>query len=447
VAAGSQHDGDPVLRTAAWLQGETRMKSLAENSRFGRRTALKAAAGASIATALPLPTIISAQAAEPVRIGVIIGLTGSAAVAGNDGVKAMQLAAEEVNRAGGVLGRPIELIVEDDEGRPKSGVEAANKLADVNKVPVCVGGYQSSIALPVGKVLNEKRVVWITDATTNDLKTVGPYLFNVAGIAEQAVALVDFVKADKPSAKKLTGIFQNNPIGQDRAKVSEKRAKELGLEWIPALLYQPGASDFRTELQQTMSSGADAILTDIYDSDAPIIQRQLVELGMGDFSNTYSYNPGAYGTLEPNLIEGIKGLNYITGGIRAEAFNKRFMEKNGGKLYTDAWSPPFYDAVWIASTAINLANSLEPKKIRDAMFPAAYHYLGISGNGDKGFNKYGMQASDQYMKQTYKSGKLVALSEGPENVVVFRYSDDQGQPLQFAPSEEDFQKLYADYKP
>jgi hypothetical protein len=51
------------------------------------------------------------------------------------------------------------------------------------------------------------------------------------------------------------------------------------------------------------------------------------------------------------------------------------------------------------------------------------------------------------MKQTYKSGKLVALSEGPENVVVFRYSDDQGQPLQFAPSEEDFQKLYADYKP
>jgi branched-chain amino acid transport system substrate-binding protein len=411
------------------------------NNCLGRRVALKAAAGIGFATALPIPTIVAAQSSDPVRIGVIIGLTGPAAVAGTDGAKSMQIAADEINKAGGVLGRKLELIVEDDEGRPKSGVEAANKLADVDKVPVCVGGYQSSIALPVGKILNDKKVVWITDATTNELKTVGPYLFNTAGIAEQAVALVDFVKVDKPSAKKLTGIFQNNPIGQDRAKVSEKRATELGLEWIPALLYQSGASDFRTELQQIMAAGADAILTDIYDSDAPIIQRQLVELGMGDFSNTYSYNPGAYGTLEPNLIEGIKGLNYITGGTRAAAFNKKFQVANN-RLYTDAWSPPFYDAVWIAATAINLANSLDGAKIRDAMWPASYHYLGVSGNGDKGFNKYGMQASDQYAKQVFKGGKLINMSDGPENVVVFRYADDQGDPLQFAPSEEDFKKLY-----
>jgi ABC-type branched-subunit amino acid transport system substrate-binding protein len=246
---------------------------------------------------------------------------------------------------------------------------------------------------------------------------------------------------------KLTGIFQNNPIGQDREKVSEKRAKELGLEWLPALLYQPGATDFRTELQGIVGLGADAILTDIYDSDAPIIQRQLVELGMGDFSNTYSYNPGAYGTLEPQLIEGIKGLNYITGGIRAAAFGKKFEEENG-HIYTDAWGgPPFYDALWIVATAINLANSLDRKKIRDAMFPAAYHYFGVSGNGDKGFNKWGMQASDQYEKLGYKGGKMVPLSEGSDNIVVFRYADDQGTPLQFAPSEEEFQQLFPNYKP
>ena len=112
-------------------------------------------------------------------------------------------------------------------------MEAANKLADVDNVAACIGAYQCSIALPVGRVLNDKGVVWVTAATTNDLKTVGPYVFNTAGIAEQAVALVDFVKADRPDAKKLTGIFENNPIGQDRQKVSEKRAKELGLEWLP----------------------------------------------------------------------------------------------------------------------------------------------------------------------------------------------------------------------
>jgi branched-chain amino acid transport system substrate-binding protein len=414
---------------------------------IGRRSILKGAVAAAGATAMPLSIAAHAQSREPVKIGVIIGLTGSAAVAGNDSYKAIQLATEEVNQAGGVLGRPITLIAEDDEGRPKSGVEAANKLADVDNVAACIGAYQSSIALPVGRLLNDKGVVWVTDATTNDLKTVGPYCFDTAGIAEQAVALVDFVKSDKPNAKKLTGIFENNPIGQDRQKVSEKRAKELGLEWLPALLYTPGAADFRTELQGVVGLNADAILTDIYDNDAPIIQRQLVELGMGDFGKVYSYNPGAYGTLEPNLTEGIKGLNYITGGIRAAAFGKKFQEKYG-HIYTDAWGgPPFYDALWIVATAINLANSLDRKKIRDCLWPAAYHYFGVSGNGDKGFNKWGKQASDQYEKLVYKGGKMAPLSTGPDNVMVFRYSDDQGTPLQFAPSEQEFQQLYPAYKP
>jgi branched-chain amino acid transport system substrate-binding protein len=421
------------------------MTNVRRGPALGRRSALKAAAALGATAALP-SGVARAQSGEPVKIGVLIGLTGPAAVAGNDGYRSMQIAEEEINKAGGVLGRPLQLVAEDDEGRPKSGVEAAHKLADIDNVAAVVGGYQSSIALPVGQVLNEKKVVWVTDATTNDLKTVGPYCFNTAGIAEQAVALVDFVKADRPSAMRLTGIFPNNPIGQDRAKVSEQRAQELGLEWLPALLYQSGAGDFRTELQQVAGAGADAILTDIYDSDAPIIQRQLVELGMGDFTNTYSYNPGAYGTLEPNLIEGIKGLNYITGGARAAAFNDKFTELHG-KLYTDAWGPPFYDAVWIVALAINLANSLDRTKIRDAMWPAAYHYLGVSGAGDKGFNQWGMQASDQYEKLVFKDGKQVRLSEGPENVVVFRYADDQGQPLQFAPNEEELQKLYPNYTP
>ena len=83
----------------------------------------------------------AAQQGEPVKIGVLIGLTGSSAVAGNDSYKCMQIAAEEVNAAGGVLGRPIKLVVQDDEGRPKAGVDGANLLGDVEKVGVAIGGY------------------------------------------------------------------------------------------------------------------------------------------------------------------------------------------------------------------------------------------------------------------------------------------------------------------
>ena len=393
-------------------------------------------AGAALA-AMMLPGL--AQAADPVNIGILFGLTGSAAVSCQESLNAVKLAVEEINKAGGVLGRPIKLIVEDDEGRPNSAIQAANKLADVDKVPVVIGGYQSSTALPAGKVFNSKNVVFVVDATTNDLQNVGPYLFDTAGLADQAAALIDFVKTDLPNAKKLAGLFENNPIGQDRSKVSEARAKQLGMEYVHAMLYEVGAKDFRAELTKLMASNPDAIVTDIYDKDAEIIQRQLYEMGTTDFSKFYSYNLGAFGSLDAKLTEGMKGVDYATSGQRSADFKARYTAAYG-KSYTDAWAPPFYDAMWIVATAINLANSLEPQKIRDALWPAAYVYQGVSSNGDKAFNMYGKQPTDTTHPLVFKQGKAVPYGSG--GLIVFRYPDDRGIARQFAPTEEEFKKLY-----
>jgi branched-chain amino acid transport system substrate-binding protein len=380
-----------------------------------------------------------ARAADPVNIGVLFGLTGSAAVSCQESLNAVKLAVDEINKAGGVLGRPIKLIVEDDEGRPNQAIQAANKLADVDKVPVVIGGYQSSTALPAGKVFNGKNVVFVVDATTNDLQNVGPYLFDVAGLADQAAALIDFVKTDLPNGKRLAGLFENNPIGQDRSKVSEARAKQLGLDYVHAMLYEVGAKDFRAELTKLMASNPDAIVTDIYDKDAEIIQRQLYEMGTTDFSKFYSYNLGAFGSLDAKLTEGMKGVDYATSGMRSADFKARYTAAYG-KSYTDAWAPPFYDATWIVATAINLANSLDPQKIRDALWPAAYIYQGVSSNGDKAFNQYGKQPTDTTHPLVFKQGKAVPYGTG--GLIVFRYADDRGIARQFAPTEEEFKKLY-----
>ncbi len=383
-----------------------------------------------------------AQQGESVKIGVIIGLTGSAAVAGNDSYKSMQIAAEEINRAGGVLGRPLQLVVQDDEGRPPAGVAAANKLADVDRVVAAVGGYQSSIALPVGQVLNKKGVVWVTDATTDDLKKVGPYVFDVAQLADQAVSLVDFAKADM-HGKRIAGLFENNPVGQSRDRDSRIRAGQLGLQWVHSMLYQVGGKDFRTALQQLLATKPDAILTDIYDADAAIIQRQLVEMGVTDFSKFYSYNLGAFGTLPANEVEGMKGINYVTQGPRAAAFTQKYVAKYG-KVYTDAWAPPFYDAVWIVARAIQQVNSLDRKKVRDAMWSAAYNYLGVSGTGDKGFNMWGKQAADQEEELVYHDGKEVPYSVPGRrlNILEYRYPGPEGVVLQFAPGLAQLKTMY-----
>jgi branched-chain amino acid transport system substrate-binding protein len=405
----------------------------------GYSGALIAAAAIGRARAATPPT------GEPVKFGVLVGLTGPSAVAGNACYQCMQIAADEVNAAGGVLGRPIKLVVQDDEGRPKAAVDAANLLSDVEKVPLAIGGYSSSTALPAGQVFNQKSVIWVTDATTNKLKTVGPFCFDTAGLADQAAGLVDFVKADHPGnpGLKLAGIFENNPIGQDRDTVSRERTKELGLAWQHSMLYQVGAGDFRAELQKLIDSKPDAILTDVYDNDAQVMQKQLYELGMTDFSSIYSYNLSAYSTLDPSLTNGMKGLDYVTSGPRADEFLKRYVARFG-KPPSDAWAPPFYDAVWIAAIAVNMANSLDSSRIRDMMWPSAYHTLGVSGQGDKGFNMYGKQAADQGMGQMYKDGKYVDYTpkSSRSNLVVFRYSNEEGIVLDKAPSAEEFKKLY-----
>src|ERR1700745_541880 len=128
-------------------------------------------AGAACA-ALMLPGL--GQAADPVNIGVLFGLTGTAAVSCQESLNSVKLAVSEINKAGGVLGRQINLIVEDDEGRPNAAIQAANKLADIDKVPVVIGGYQSSTALPAGKGFNNKNVVFVVDAQTKHPQAVGP---------------------------------------------------------------------------------------------------------------------------------------------------------------------------------------------------------------------------------------------------------------------------------
>jgi branched-chain amino acid transport system substrate-binding protein len=383
-----------------------------------------------------------AQSKEPVKIGVLLGLTGTASVACADSLNAIKLAVEEINHAGGVLGRPIQIIVEDDEGRPNAGIQAANKLADVDKVPVVLGGYQSSIALPAAKVFNAKRLVFVTDATTNEIKRVGPYIFDTAGLADQSAALIDFVKADKPEVKRTAGLFPNNPIGQDRSTVSKRRSEELGLQYVHAALYEIGAKDFRADLNQLMATKPDAITTDIYVKDAEIIQRQLYEMGMTKFDMFYSFNLGAFNTLDAKFTEGMKGIDYATSGLRSDDWTKRYVTAYG-KPASDAWAAPFYDGAWIVAIAANMANSLDPTAIRNAMWPASYLFQGVSSNGDKGFNMLGMQPTDTTYPLYFRDGKMVRYEQpGKSNLVTFRFSGEEGIARQFAPSEEEFKKLH-----
>jgi len=393
--------------------------------------------------------VFAAEKKTPVVVGANLPMTGPSARTGLECWRSIQLAVEEINEAGGVLGRPLKVILEDNESRPKSGVDAAHKLVEIDRVPAVIGGYCSSQAFPVGGYLNSVGIPFITTATTEKLRYIGPYVFNAACTASQQLSLVDFALQDL-GAKKIASITQNNPIGQDRAKYSKKYIDTIpGVEQINTVLYEVGKKDYRAEIMRTFEGNPDAILADIYAKDARIIFKQAYEMGYTDEpeerAKWYQYAIGAViasGLGEP--IEGQKGQDYgatIFGG-RGPDFTKAFTEMFGERPI-NVWANSFYDAAWILAIAINMASSTEPDAIRDALYPAGWVYVGIGDLGYKEFDIYGMQATVAFQNVHIVNGEIVPYEKlGIEKVIKFHHPGEMGIGRRTAPTQEEIERIY-----
>jgi branched-chain amino acid transport system substrate-binding protein len=121
-----------------------------------------------------------ASAADTFKIGALVPITGTQAVMAEDLATGLKLAEEEVNAAGGVLGKPIEVIIEDTETRPAPGMDAARKLIDVDKVSVITGGFSSGVSLPIAKYAQGKGILFVVAVPTSPLfADVGDYIFMI----------------------------------------------------------------------------------------------------------------------------------------------------------------------------------------------------------------------------------------------------------------------------
>jgi branched-chain amino acid transport system substrate-binding protein len=230
-------------------------------------------------TSVGLP--ISGIAKEPVVIGSISPLTGTNAVQGYDMKNAEQLAMEEVNAAGGVLGRPLKILFEDSESRPKGGIDAAHKLVEVNKVPAIVGAYSSGISLPTGEYTNAQKVVQVGVASTSPgLRKIGPYYFNSIGLDEViGTELAKFAMEDS-GAKRFASITVNNPFGIGIEIWSKAYVEQYGGEVVTLVRYDERKPDYRAEIERLFSKKPEAIFFTAYGTESKLILKQAYEMGL-----------------------------------------------------------------------------------------------------------------------------------------------------------------------
>ena len=356
----------------------------------------------------------SVSAAETFKVGILCPITGTQAVMSEDLMTGFKLAQEEINAAGGVLGKQVELIIEDTETRPAPGMDAARKLIDVDKVQVISGGFSSGVALPIAKYCQEKGILAVFQPPTSPLfREVGDYIFltNVLDNYKGRV-IADFAIQDS-GKKKFATMFMNNAFGKMLMKESLKNLKELDAEIVTEVVYELNKVDYKAELQRLFAKKPEAVIATFYAKEGMVAAKQAYEMGLLDVNKVPWYVPEMTSSFAsavkeiPQVVEGIKGLNPLDpGALYIEKFKKKL-----GRDPITAYAAMNYDALILIAMAANFAQSTDPKAIRDNMRNIDDWYKGQSTGGDKRFDEDGMQGFGQYEHVIVKDGKIVSYKK------------------------------------
>ena len=318
-------------------------------------------------------------AAEPIRIGEYASLTGKEAAYGETSHKGIVLAVDEINAAGGVLGRPLELITADNQSKQGESATAVKKLISRDKVVAILGEVASIRSLEAAPVIQGAKIPMVSSASVNSKVTeVGDYIFRVCFVDSfEGNVLAKFAK-EHLGAKKvaiLTSVSNAYSVGM--TNVFKKRFLADGGAVVAEQKYSEGDKDFRAQLTAVKAAGADAIFASGYYTEAALICVQARQLGL----NVPIF--GGDGWDAPPLLEiggaAMEGTYFCAHyspedpSSAVQGFNQRYQARWGS--VPDAWAALGYDSVLVLADAIKRAGSAEPKAIRDALaqtkdFPA-----------------------------------------------------------------------------
>jgi len=329
--------------------------------------------------ALPASPLFGADA---IKVGEYASLTGKEASFGQYSHNGVALAVEEINARGGVLGRPIELISEDDQSRPGQAATVVQKLISRDQVVAVLGEVASSRSLEAAPICQARKIPMISPASTNpDVTEKGDYIFRVCFTDTfQGRLLADFA-AKTLKAKKvavLKDVKSDYSMGLARNFLAGARA--LGIETALERDFSGGDKDFKAQLTAIRSSNPDAVFVPAYYTDVGLIIRQARSLGIkvplfgGD---------GWESTATPQVAGSAAEGTYFSTHFsvddqrpEVQEFVKKFKAKYG--VPPDAMAALGYDSAAILADALRRAGSTDPAKLRDAI-AATKDFAAVTG--------------------------------------------------------------------
>lgn len=322
------------------------------------------------------------KAADPIKIGHYGSMTGSEATFGQSTDRGIRLAIDELNAAGGVLGRTIELITYDTRGDSGEAGKAVTRLVSSDKVVAVLGEVASSLSLAGGAVCQQFKVPMISPSSTNPRVTVGrDYVFRVCFTDDfQAYGLAKFAKENLKASKVAILYDQKQAYSKGLRDEFTKAFKKLGGEIVSDQAYSGGDQDFSAQLSNIRSTNAEVLLAPGYYTDGAAIAIQARKLGMkmpllgGD-----GWDSEQLGKIAGDSIIGSFYSNHSAPDQpEMKGFVEKYKAKHAGQV-PDALAGLGYDAVYLLADAIKRANGVAGPALRDAIASTA-NFPGVTGS-------------------------------------------------------------------
>jgi branched-chain amino acid transport system substrate-binding protein len=360
---------------------------------------LSLALAGAVATA---STLGAAQAADPIQIGVIANLTGQDVKTSVQMVRGVELAADDINAAGGINGQQIKLIVEDSEYRAQEALNAATKLYTVDKVEAAIMFGGSSLMIPVAQLAKEQGKILVN--TSSSSPKLGEYpgtLFSILPLDDILAKDLGNLVADS-GAKTAAVVVPNNAFGLGVAEAAAAAFKAKGGTIVETIAYTEGQPNYRADIQVLAGKKPDAIITCGYGDDSRTILRTVRELGID--APWYAAYPSILEVENPEWMSG--KLSGVDNGGYSQGVGKAVLDKYKAKYNEeDVLAHVYYgyDALTVLAEAMKKGGA-DAASIATALPDAVKAYDGASGKIV--WDDRGQRIDPPLDIITYKDGKF-----------------------------------------
>ena len=332
---------------------------------------------------------LSAQAADPIRIGSVLSVTGPAAFLGDPELKTLQLYVEKINKDGGVLGRPLELVHYDDGSDANKANGFGKRLIEDDKVDVIIGGTTTGATMSIAPLVDRAGVPFVSLAgAVAIVEPVKKWVFKTPHTDRMAAERV-FDDMKKRGLTKIALLSETSGFGQSGKKESEAAAAKMGLTLVANETYGPKDTDMSPQLTKIKGAdGVQALFVFGLGQGPAIVNKNIKQLGLTlPIYHAHGVASDEFIKLSDGAAEGVRlpAAALLVASKLPDSDPQKPVAMGYAKAYTERYKSEIstfgghaYDALMITVEAIKRAGGTDKAKVRDQI-EATKGFIGADG--------------------------------------------------------------------